>query len=222
MKSLYAHSTILKSRCEYYTQSNSPSAVFLKILVFASAFLEGDSTIAAISKLKSGNPDVSLGQYGTSLQRRIITMTEDFDVVHNVLYYIYTNCITFSIVASDEPQPEGNQPNICDAEDIFMLAHRLDLEGLKKKALKFLGRSCTPRNITSRVFSQFASLYDEVDSVYEDYFKDNWAIIQNSAEFKKDFSLIEEKSDPTEIIRIFGRFRELFQRALFPVIPQIT
>jgi hypothetical protein len=180
--------------------------------VFASAFLEGDSTIATISKLESESPRVSLGEDGTSLHRRIIAMTEDFDVVHNVLYYVYTNRITFSTVASDEPQSDANQPNVCDAEDIFALAHRLDLEDLKKKALEFLGRSCTLRNITSRVFGQSASLYDEVGKVYEDYFKGNWAMIRDSAEFKNYIPLLEE-SDPAEITRIFRRFRELFQNA---------
>jgi hypothetical protein len=100
-KSLYSHSTILRSRCEYYAQSNSPSIVLLNLPVFASAFLEGDSTIASISTLESENPRVSLGQDGTALHRRIITMTDDFDVVHNVVHYIYTNRITFSTVASE-------------------------------------------------------------------------------------------------------------------------
>jgi hypothetical protein len=177
IKSLYTHSTILRSRCEYYALSNSPSIVLLKFPVFASAFLEGDSV--SIAELKSETPLAPLRQDGTSLHRKTITITEDFDVVHNILYYIYTNSITFSTVASQEPQSKGNQPNVCDAEDIFALAHRLDLEDLKGKALEFLGRSCTPRNITSRVFSQSASLYDEVGKVYDEYFKRNWATIQN-------------------------------------------
>jgi spore coat polysaccharide biosynthesis protein SpsF (cytidylyltransferase family) len=130
--------------------------------------LEGDSTVASIAELKSKKPLASLGQDGTSLHRRTITMIEDFDVVHNVLYYIYTNRITFSTVASQEPESKGNQPNIADAEDIFALAHRLDLEDLKQKALEFLGRSCTLRNIMSRVFTQSPSLYDEVGKVYDE------------------------------------------------------
>jgi hypothetical protein len=173
--------------------------------VFSSAFLEGDSTAIA-------NSPVSLGQNGSLLHRRTVTMTEDFDVVHNVLDYIYTNRITFSTTASQEPESKGNQPNVSDAQDIFALAHRLDLEDLKRKALKFLEGSCTLRNITSRVFSQPASLYDEVGKVYDEYFTRNWATIQNSAEFKENMSLIEE-SEPTEILRVFRRFREIFQGA---------
>jgi hypothetical protein len=172
--------------------------------VFSSAFLEGDSTVA--------DSLVSLGQNGTSLHRRTITMTEDFDVVHNVLYYIYTNRITFSTIASPEPQSKGGQPNVCDGEEVFALAHRLDLEDLKKKALEFLGRSCTLRNITSRVFNQSACLYDEVAKVYDEYFKRNWATIRNSAEFKNHMSLMEE-SDPAEMLRIFKRYHEIFQNA---------
>ena len=143
-------------------------------------------------------------------------MEEDFNVVHNVLYYIYTNRIKLSTVHSVDSKPENRAPKVCDAEDVYALAHRLDLMDLKTTVLGFLSRSCNPRNITSRVFSRFAYLYDEAGQVYDRYFKNVWRQIRKSKEFKEFFVATEEGNNSKEIIRIFQKFRELVQEAKFP------
>lgn len=144
------------------------------------------------------------------LRRRIIDMTDDFDIVHNVLYYMYTNCITFSTVNEDDLSPnESVVPRICAAEDIFAIAHRLSIKSLQIKALHFLEATCNVRNITCRVLSDFASLYEELWEVYKAYFKENWAEIRCTAEFREYFSTVDEIEDASQIRRIFKAFREL-------------
>ena len=171
-------------------------------------------TVKEIAQTESTVSSVSPARFGTPFYRRIITMEENFDVVHNVVYYIYTNRIKFSTFDSDDP-PIGTEPNVSDAEEIFALAHRLDLVDLKKITLAFLGRTCTVGNITSRVFSQFASLYEEVGQIYEEYFRKEWLQIQKSSEFKEYFLLMEGDNDSQEIIRIFRKFREFVQDARY-------
>jgi hypothetical protein len=186
--------------------------------VFSSGFREGDAHAVAASVNSSlnseptvnGGPSVQF-DHGNPFHRRVITMEEDFDVVHNVLYYIYTNQIRFSTFESGSSEPEA-VPKACDAEDIFALAHRLDLTALKKLALAFLGRTCSLENITSRVFSHFAFLYEEAGEIYDLYLKKEWPRIQKSNEFQKYFLAMEEGNNSKEIIRIFGKFRELSQK----------
>lgn len=161
-------------------------------------------------------------------------MEEEFDVVHNILYYIYTNRIIFSTIVpttkdsdpSNEPivtsaagRPDTKVkpkvlPRVTDTEDIFALAHRLDLVDLQKLALAFLGKTCNDENITSRVFSQFAAMYDEVAQVYDAYFKEGWPRVAHSNEFKEYFAIMEEENNSQEIIRIFAKFRELVLEAV--------
>ena len=211
-KVLYAHSSVLKARSGYYVNSKSPETVddHAKAPVFASSFSEGDSTVTSINERSQISED-PLNQ----ITRRRIPMEDDFDVVHNVLYYMYTNGITFSNVTSENSSSKPGLPRICDAEDIYALAHRLELKNLQNKTHRFLKSTCNVRNITARVFSEFAELYEDVGETYESYFKDHWEDIRGTTEFNKYFSVVEEKEDLTEIRRVYGRFRELMEESSF-------
>ena len=145
---------------------------------------------------------------------RRISMVESFDVVHNILYYIYTHHITFSTVVREE---EAETPKICDAEDIYGLAHRLDLDSLKSKALRFLKQTCNCKNITERVFSKFATCYEEANEVYSEFFQNHWPDVRTTSEFTKYFEDLEEEGDLTEAHRVLRRFRELMTGATFKV-----
>lgn len=179
--------------------------------MFASKFLEGDSATAA----RLSNSRI-LGGASHQVHHRTITMVEDFDVVHNILYYIYTNRITFSNVKTEESDlTESSKPRVCDAEEIYALAHRLELEGLQSKALHFLKSTCDVENIIARVFSQFASLYEEVGKIYEEYFRENWEKIRKTMEFREYFSVLEDTGDLPELRRVLARFRELMNESMF-------
>ena len=188
--------------------------------LFGSAFAEGDAW-AASSSSDTGASNVPLGPRNSVVRQRVITMEEDFDVVHNILYYIYTNRIIFSTIV---PSPKDSdplneftitpgcsdtkvgpkvQPRVIDTEDIFALAHRLDLVDLQNLALAFLGKTCDFINITSRVFSHFAAKHEEVAQVYDAYFRKAWSsiVLLYSKEFKEYFAMMEEENNSEEILR---------------------
>jgi hypothetical protein len=147
-------------------------------------------------------------------------MEEDFDLVHNLLYYIYTHEITFSTKTSSGPSDSGS-PKIYDAEDVYILAHRLDLDDLKAKALSFLKLSCITKNITSRVLDKCAAVYDELDAIYTDYFRKNWSEIHETDEFQEYFVDLEENGDVKETNRVFKKFRELIKGTTFPPLEEL-
>jgi hypothetical protein len=169
--------------------------------VFESGFAEGDLAMAA-----------STAPMDRYFPRREITMDDDYDVVHNVLYYLYTNTIRFSTESQNTPGP---LPPLCDAEDVYALAHRLDLADLKSKTLHFMKLSCTKRNITERSLSSFAALYDQVGAIYDEYFKANWQEVFKTDEFEKYFEELADEGDAKETSRVFKKFRELFKGAAF-------
>ena len=137
---------------------------------------------------------------------------EDYDLLHNILYYLYTDHITFS-TRVDISLP-SILPKLCPVEDIYMVADRMLLGELKQKAFKFLELSCTPDNITSRLMSKFAELHDEVATVYQTYFRQNWDRIKNTEEFEQTFVELKDV-EPQESWRIHAKFREMMKSAVF-------
>jgi hypothetical protein len=137
---------------------------------------------------------------------------EPFDLLHNILYYLYTDRIIFS-TSLDTSLP-ANLPKLCSAEDIYVAADRMFLTELKEKALKFLEISCTTENITSRVLSSFAYVHAEVGTLYTDYFRKNWDRVKESEYFDQSFEDLEEGSDEKK--QGEKKFRDLMRDAVFP------
>jgi hypothetical protein len=169
--------------------------------VFASGFSEGDLAVAASS--------MPMDRF---FPRREIIMDDDCDVVHNVLYYLYTNTVRFYPPTEIQIRL-APLPPFCDAEDIYALAHRLDLAELQSKALHFLKLTCTKRNITERALSSFAALYEQVGTVYDEYFKANWQELQKTDEYEKYFQELASEGDVKETSRVLTKFRGLFKQA---------
>ena len=152
---------------------------------------------------------------GRSYPKRKIKIDDDFDLFHNILYYIYTDCINF---ASDlMSSGRRDVPKFCAPEDIYTLADRLLMEGLKTKALKFLQFTCTATNIIPRIMSKFADLHEDVANVYETYFRSNWGAIKCTAEFDQFFDDMD--AEYNEISRIFEKFRKLMKDSSFDLAP---
>jgi hypothetical protein len=166
--------------------------------VFSSSFSEGDHNYVTVH-----NPNA---KEDTRPARRRIHALETYDVMHNMLYYLYCNRVTFSTVLEEV---DDTSPRACDVEDLYALAHRLDVEKLRLKALGFLEKTCTLKNISSRVFSKFASLYPEVDTVYSRFFRRNWEEIRKREEHAEYFEEVDKGCDWAETSRVFKRFREL-------------
>ena len=171
--------------------------------VFESAFVEGDFAVSASAVQASDQ---------ACPPRRQIMMDDDFDAVHNVLYYLYTDSVTFD--SKSDANRASHLPRFCDVEDIYTLAHRLDLD-LQAKVLHFLKLTCTPTNISERVLSSFATLYEEVGLAYDAYFRANWHVVQTTQEFKRFFLDVADGGDVHKTSRVLKKFYELFGKAVF-------
>ena len=95
-----------------------------------------------------------------------------------------------------------------------MAADRMFLGELKHKALQFMELSCTVDNITSRLVSTFAELHDEVATVYEAYFRENWDRIKSREEFERLFMDLKD-TESKESWRVHAKFREMMKGAVF-------
>jgi hypothetical protein len=163
--------------------------------VFESLFAEGDSNNARPSR-------------DDSLHRTCIQVEDDFDLLHNILYYLHTNIISFGTHLFDE---QASLPKLCAAEDIYAMADRLLLDDLKKKAFDFLELTCTVENITARLFGRFAMLYKEVGNMYAEYYHKNWNQVKHGPMHKAFFEKRGSEGDATEIIEVFRRYREVME-----------
>jgi hypothetical protein len=172
--------------------------------VFSSTFSEGDANFS----IEGSESTQQLGS-DLRLPRRRIRMVEDYDTVHNILYYICCDRITLSSI---QIEPKEGEPRICHVELIYELAHRLDLDLLQAKVLHFLDKTCTPENITSRVFGRWAGLYTKVEAVYDRYFKTHWKLVCTTRQYVRYFEKLEEEGDIAEMAGIFWKFRELMAR----------
>ena len=150
--------------------------------MFESGFTEGSS--AERKSRARGNttrkPPLKKSKFNPSADgKRHVVIEDDYDLFHNVLYYIYTNRITFSTDLTIEPIG-STIPRLCGTEDIYGIANKMFLDDLKLKALDFINFNCTVENITHRLFSKFAYLYKDVGEMYADYFRDKlWGYRKN-------------------------------------------
>jgi hypothetical protein len=205
VKLLHAITPILTERSEYYAQSlSATSAILMSISVFAF-----DQNIRLTQEAGLNDDNAKSHDFGGP--RKKIT-DEDYDLLHNILYYLYTDNITFGTrVHTILP---SNLPKLCSVEDIYMAADRMLLGELKDRALQFLKLSCTADNITSRLMSTFAELHDEVGTVYEAYFRENWDRIKNKEEFEQLFMDLKD-TESKESWRMHAKFREMMKGAVF-------
>jgi hypothetical protein len=131
---------------------------------------------------------------------------DDFDLFHFVLFYLYTDRVCFSTTESPE---ESDIPTTTDAEGVYAIAHRLMLDSLADKAMKFIDMSSTPENITARAFGKFASIHEPIAKIYDNYFFENWDEVLESREFDEYFENLEE--DSVEYVRVNTKLRKMIQ-----------
>lgn len=137
--------------------------------------------------------------------RRLVKVPDDFDLFHIVLFYLYTDRICFTTT----PEKQFDIPVTDDAEGVYAIAHRLMLDSLASKAVKFLEHTCTSRNITSRSFGIFALSHEPVEEVYDDFFMENWDEVIQTKEFEEFFK--EMENDPEEYVRINNKLRDMIR-----------
>jgi hypothetical protein len=207
IKRLYALSAILTAQSEYYATSLFLALKeLISVSVFESPFTEGKPTVHNPPNDADQKTDVSPQNH-----KRTINSEDDVDLLHNILYFMYTDRITFG--TNLKTTHGTTHPKLCAAEDIYMMADRMFLSELKNKALNFLKLSCTTDNIATRVMSKFSELHQEVLESYAEYFRKNWDRLKGTKEFDQLFDVVNDDLD--EVLRINSRFRKLMQGAVF-------
>jgi hypothetical protein len=176
--------------------------------VFQSGFSEG-KTINSNSATSEGCEEHA----GFLERRRIIKVVDDYDTLHNILYFLYTGIIVFDTDPNNSQYtrfPRAKTP--CRTMDVEMLhsaADRFLLTDLKKMTSDFLKSTCTLENITSRVFGESAGLFPDLDQSYSAYFKANLAEVMETKDFKIFFDELENSSDISLRKKINSTFRAL-------------
>jgi hypothetical protein len=173
--------------------------------VFNSKFCEGLIPQAKIDVSKLGFSDIK----STLRTRRQVTIKDDYELFQIILYYLYTGTVQFT--TSLEICSEENEiPTTTDVEGVYAITHRLMLDDLSTKAAKFLGKTCTIRNITSRAFSHFAVTYEAIEKVYDAYILEHWQDVVGGTEFEEFFRDVED--NPEEFVRVSTKLRALIRR----------
>jgi hypothetical protein len=167
--------------------------------VFNSNFIEG--RLEAKSDITLANGD----RKSLHAPRRLVKIPDDFDLFHIILFYLYTDRICFTTT----PEKQFDIPVTDNAEGIYAIAHRLMLDSLVPKAIKFLDHTCTSRNITSRLFGTVATSYELVVEAYDAFFMKNWDAVIQTKEFEEFFK--EMENDPEEYIRVNTKLREMIR-----------
>jgi hypothetical protein len=139
--------------------------------------------------------------------QRVIPSSDQFESLHTVLYYLYTDKVLFS---DDTTLEENLNMPACNAEDIFAIAPRLDIPKLRQKAMSFLVETCTVENILSQTFGSFALTYDEASAAYAKVFYIYWENVKDLPECEKYFEGVEDE-DPERGEGVNRKFRQLMR-----------
>jgi len=167
--------------------------------VLKSGFSEGDSR-ETFEPMEPGNE---------TLHRTRVKVEDDYDLLHNILFYLHTDIISFASDLAKE-QEEGF-PKLCPAEDIYEIADRLLLTDLKTKAFNFLRQTCTVGNITERRFGKLAWLHKDLGDMYGEFYRNNWAEIRKSGENEEFFEMKGAGADREELVDLFHKYRTVME-----------
>jgi hypothetical protein len=197
--------------------------------VFNSGFSEGRSGVPIRSQHASDHDSTDGSHYNLDIQtfdtednshddtiierRRVVKISEDYHIFHDILYYIYTDTITFY---EDDAIPARQlfgttHGYTSKVEKLFAAADFYLLNDLRKKASAFLRRTCNLKNITFRVFGHTAALYSEIDEIYSSYFKANLKDVMKHRSYQFFFDMVEESSDSDWKASVNSKFRKLVQ-----------
>ena len=146
-------------------------------------------------------------------QRTTVIVEYSFDLLHNILHYLYTDEICFGTDLTSNSECLQETPRLCSAEDIYAIADRMMLEDLKRKAFRFLKITCTVENITARAMSKFARVHEEVGEMYAEFYRENWGEVRSCPAHSQFLSsqLEDDEMDNTELREMFKRYQRVME-----------
>ncbi|KAJ6613968.1 hypothetical protein B0H10DRAFT_1951111 [Mycena sp. CBHHK59/15] len=129
--------------------------------------LKDDVPSDLITRSRPASPARRMGRMG----RVVFHKGSAFKTWNALLHYFYTGKIRFT---DTEPRPstsegEHNEVPECSAKSMYRLADELGLEKLKALALLSLNSRLSASNVVSEVFSEFTSLYPELQDIQVEY-----------------------------------------------------
>jgi hypothetical protein len=136
---------------------------------------------------------------------------EPFEILHPILYYLYSDRLCSTIGPINETSPRRQVPPF-DAQEAYRVGDILGLPELKKQALGFLVNITNGDNILARIFEEFALRYDEVGQGYERVFYKHWKDIRCSGRLTKYFKTIHEELSEERIKEVTMRCVGLLER----------
>jgi hypothetical protein len=124
-------------------------------------------------------------------------MNDDFDMFHNILYYIYYDYISFSKPGLTDCK-SSDTPKVCDVVDLYTIAHRLMLDNLQRKATEFVRANWSFNMFLLYIigFERSQDTNTAAQELFESYCSTNWNHIKVSESFR---SLLEKDEDDEEL-----------------------
>jgi hypothetical protein len=160
----------------------------------------------------------------TGRGRPVIKTEEGFEKLHTLLYFLYTGHVLFTersktTHAREVPgESVDSIPNYltCTPEEIYAIAHRLNIPRLKDHGLHFFRKSWRSSTLALVAFSDFAQLYPEVWEIYRGIFRSNWNWLKTNKHFRSFMDETVERKDE-ESMKVFERFWTLLKYIEDPV-----
>lgn len=131
--------------------------------------------------------------------KKMVCVEEPIDLFHLVLFYLYTQQITFA----DFPAAGLNVST--DAEKVYEIAHSLMIPSLEDKAVHFLRATTNLGNICGRTFGVFAREHGRLGRWYDEWFLERWEDIKGAGGVEEVFEGLE--GDWEEYVRVNKKFR---------------
>ncbi|KAH9942342.1 uncharacterized protein BXZ73DRAFT_87955 [Epithele typhae] len=147
---------------------------------------EGEPSDVKLGPSVSGRGNVKVGSAGAMLSTQML-ITKPGRVVHvedvayhtlkAFIFWAYYEELNFAPLKSQQKMlpTEQNAYNapFCSPKSMYRLAHRYNVDVLKKKALDDIKSKLSPHNILEEVFSHFTSLYDDIRDMELEYLHAN-------------------------------------------------
>lgn len=132
----------------------------------------------------------------------------DFVTLHNILYYLYTNCVNLQLDSEEYPPiKESHPPGYPERPDPFELyksAKKFLLTSLSDYCFNYLKGSLTAPNVSGRLFRQDCELrdHDELRDLYCEYLLTNYDKVKKTDGWR---TVVSGKVEVDISVRIFHK-----------------
>jgi hypothetical protein len=144
----------------------------------------------------------------------------DFVTLHNILYYLYTNCVNLR-VGTDEYRPNKTShplgyPDPPNAFQLYKNAKKFLLPSLSDYCIKYLKACMTASNVTRHLFRPDCELrqHEELKDVFMEYLLVNYDKVKTTKGWRK---VVFEHEEIDSSVRAFHKelLFEIMERLVY-------